>query len=68
LAAKRTNLRAFRFINKGVANLTIDAAYLKKINRVFGEDSPQGVYDSQSYLATSATKLTRANSRYSATC
>jgi len=43
--------------------LTIDAAYLKKINRVFGEDSPQGVYDSQSYLAnvgyqTHAGKLT----------
>ena len=33
---------ALRVVNKTVKNLTVDVTYLNQVNRVFGEDSPQG--------------------------
>ncbi|HUQ11886.1 MAG TPA: alginate export family protein [Steroidobacteraceae bacterium] len=41
---------AFRVVNRSVANLVIDATYFNKVNRLFGEDSPQGDYDGDSTL------------------
>ena len=41
---------AFRVVNKSIANLTLDAAYLNQVNRVFGKDSPQGRYEGDSVL------------------
>jgi hypothetical protein len=41
---------AFRVVNRSVANLVIDATYFNKVNRVFGERSPQGDYEGDSTL------------------
>jgi hypothetical protein len=41
---------AFRIVNKSIKNLVLDATYLDKVNRVFGEDSPQGDYEGDSAL------------------
>jgi len=41
---------AFRVVNKSVKNLVLDATYLNRVNRVFGEDSPQGKYEGDSVL------------------
>jgi len=41
---------AFRVVNKSVKNLVLDATYLNRVNRVFGEDSPQGEYEGDSVL------------------
>jgi hypothetical protein len=41
---------AFRVVNKSVKNLVIDATYFNKVNRVFGEDSPQGDFEGDSAL------------------
>ena len=41
---------AFRVVNKSVKNLVLDATYLSRVNRVFGEDSPQGHYNGDSVL------------------
>jgi hypothetical protein len=41
---------ALRMVNKSVKNLVIDATYFNKVNRVFGEDSPQGDYQGDSAL------------------
>jgi hypothetical protein len=41
---------AFRVVNRSVANLVIDATYFNKVNRLFGEDSPQGDYEGDSAL------------------
>ena len=43
-------LDALRMVNKSVKNLVIDATYFNKLNRVFGEDSPQGDYEGDSAL------------------
>lgn len=45
---------ALRVVNKGVKNLTIDATYLNRVNRVFGHRSPQGVYEGDSFLGNVA--------------
>jgi hypothetical protein len=42
---------ALRVVNKSIKHLTIDATYVDQINRVFGEDSPQGRYHGDTYLA-----------------
>jgi hypothetical protein len=52
-----------RIVNTAVANLTLDAAYVKQVNRVFGKRSPQGKYRGDSVLAnvsyqSAAGKLT----------
>jgi len=41
---------ALRVVNRTVANLVIDATYFNKVNRVFGERSPQGDYEGDSGL------------------
>ena len=41
---------ALRVVNRSVANLVIDATYFNKVNRVFGERSPQGDYEGDSGL------------------
>ena len=41
---------ALRVVNKSVANLLLDATYLNRVNRVFGDDSPQGDYHGDSVL------------------
>ncbi len=48
---KEQTLDAFRFVNKGVKDLTLDFTFLNRVNRVFGEDSPQGEYKGDGYLA-----------------
>ena len=57
---------AFRVVNRSVANLVIDATYFNKVNRLFGEDSPQGDYQGDSTLLnvsyqTKVGKLTAFN-------
>jgi len=54
---------ALRVVNKSVANLTLDATYLDRVNRVNGPDSPQGAYRGDSFLVnasyqTKAGKIT----------
>jgi hypothetical protein len=41
---------ALRVVNKSVENLVLDATYLNRVNRVFGEDSPQGTYQGDGVL------------------
>src|SRR5688572_16598222 len=41
---------AFRAVDKSVKNLVLDATYLNRVNRVFGEDSPQGDYKGDAVL------------------
>ena len=41
---------AFRIVNKSIKNLVLDATYLNQVNRIYGEDSPQGRYDGDSVL------------------
>jgi len=50
---------AFRIVNKSIKNLVLDATYLNQVNRVFGEDSPQGDYQGDSALlnASYQTKI-----------
>jgi hypothetical protein len=50
---------AFRIVNKSIKNLVFDATYLNQVNRVFGEDSPQGKYEGDNVLlnASYATKI-----------
>ncbi|HEY8538250.1 MAG TPA: hypothetical protein VIL28_05240 [Steroidobacteraceae bacterium] len=45
---------AVRIVNKPIEPLTIDVTYLNRVNRVFGKDSPQGVYEGDGYLANLA--------------
>jgi hypothetical protein len=50
---------AFRVVNRSVPNLVIDATYFNQVNRIFGEDSPQGDYEGDSALlnVSYATKI-----------
>jgi hypothetical protein len=41
---------ALRVVNRTVANLVLDATYLNRVNRVFGDDSPQGDYKGDGFL------------------
>jgi len=41
---------AFRVVNRSVTNLVLDATYLNRVNRVNGDDSPQGVYKGDGIL------------------
>jgi hypothetical protein len=41
---------AFRVVNRSVTNLTLDATYMNRVNRLFGDDSPQGDYKGDSFL------------------
>jgi hypothetical protein len=46
-----------RIVNTSVTNLTLDAAYVDQVNRVFGERSPQGSYRSDSVLANASYRF-----------
>jgi hypothetical protein len=50
---------ALRVVNKSVKNLVLDATYFNRANRIFGKDSPQGVYEGDSGLfnASYQTKI-----------
>lgn len=48
---------AVRAVNKSIAPLTVDVAYLNQVNRVFGPDSPQGRYEGDGYLGNVAYQL-----------
>jgi hypothetical protein len=57
---------ALRVVNKSVKNLVLDATYFNKVNRLFGEDSPQGDYEGDSALLNASyawkyAKLTAFN-------
>jgi hypothetical protein len=41
---------ALRAVNRTVTNLVLDATYLNRVNRVFGDDSPQGDYKGDGFL------------------
>lgn len=48
---------ALRVVNTSIANLTIDVSYLDQVNRVYGQDSPQGRYEGNTLLANLAYQL-----------
>lgn len=48
---------AVRVVNKSVDNLTIDLAYIDQVNRIFGDDSPIGRWDSESFILDVDYKL-----------
>jgi hypothetical protein len=48
---------AVRVTNRSITNLTIDVAYLGRINRVFGRESPVGHYEGDNYVANVAYQL-----------
>lgn len=41
---------ALHVINKSIANLTVDVAYVNQVNRIFGKESPVGRYEGDNYL------------------
>jgi hypothetical protein len=41
---------ALRVINRSITNLVLDGTYFNRVNRVFGDDSRQGVYKGDSFL------------------
>jgi hypothetical protein len=51
---------ALRIVNKSVKGLTLDATYFTKVNRIFGEDSPQGDYKGDSGLFNAAWQTKKA--------
>jgi hypothetical protein len=51
---------ALRIVNKSVKGLTLDATYFTKVNRIFGEDSPQGDYKGDSGLFNTAWQTKKA--------
>ena len=48
---------AVRVINTSVAGLTLDASYIDQVNRIFGDDSPVGRFDSDSWILNAGYKL-----------
>lgn len=48
---------AFRIVNTSVENLKIDFAYIGQVNRIFGDDSPIGRWDSESFILDVDYKL-----------
>jgi hypothetical protein len=45
---------AFRAVNRSITNLVLDATYLNRVNRIFGDDSRQGDYKGDSFLLNAA--------------
>ena len=45
---------AFRVVNRSITNLVLDATYLNRVNRVFGDDSRQGDYKGDNILLNAA--------------
>jgi Alginate export len=50
-------LDALRVVNKPTAPMTLDVTYANRVNRIFGEDSPQGAYKGDIILANAAYQL-----------
>ncbi|HVY24313.1 MAG TPA: hypothetical protein VG962_13260 [Steroidobacteraceae bacterium] len=48
---------AVRIINKPIKKLTLDLTYSNRVNRIFGEDSAQGVYKGKMIFANAAYDL-----------
>ena len=48
---------AVRVVNRSAPMLTVDAAYLNQVNRVFGADSPQGRWRGDGWLGNVAWQL-----------
>lgn len=48
---------AVRVENTSIDNLTIDVSYVDQVNRIFGTDSPNGKFDSDSWFATAKYKV-----------
>jgi len=48
---------AIRVVNTSVSHLTLDLTYLNQVNRVFGQESPQGRYHGDSVLAHAAYEM-----------
>ncbi|WOI52205.1 hypothetical protein [Parvularcula sp. LCG005] len=48
---------ALRVVNKSVEGLTVDVSYVNQVNRIFGDDSPMGRWDSNSVLANAQFKV-----------
>lgn len=45
---------ALRVVNKTVTNLTFDVSYVEQVNRIYGKESPQGRFDSESVFVNVA--------------
>ena len=45
---------ALRVVNRSITNLVLDATYLNRVNRIFGDDSLQGDYKGDSFLLNAA--------------
>ncbi len=41
---------AVRIVNTSIKGLTLDASYIDQVNRIFGDDSPMGRFNSDSWL------------------
>ncbi|MEO1656542.1 MAG: hypothetical protein AAFR65_02365 [Pseudomonadota bacterium] len=48
---------AVRVVNKSVEGLTVDVTYVDQVNRIFGDDSPMGRWDSESFFIDVDYKL-----------
>ena len=48
---------AVRITNTSFKGLTLDASYVDQINRIFGDDSPAGRFDSNSWFLNAGYKL-----------
>ncbi len=46
-----------RVVNKSIASVTVDLAYVDQVNRVFGKDSAAGRYNGANYLANVSYQL-----------
>lgn len=45
---------ALRIVNRHIPKLVLDAAYIRNVNRIFGDDSPQSPYRGKSYYGNAA--------------
>ena len=48
---------AVNVTNTSIKGLTLNASYIDQVNRIFGDDSPAGRFDSESWLANASYKL-----------
>lgn len=48
---------AVRVVNKSIPKLTVDLTYLIQVNRIFGDESPQGRFNGDTFLANAGYDL-----------
>lgn len=48
---------ALRVVNSSIENLRLDVAYISQVNRIFGDDSPMGRWESESLIFDADYKL-----------